>query len=137
MKFGISKCAVVSLKRGKRANVRGVELPSGESMGDPDDEGYKYLGVLEIDDILHTSMKENVRSTYLKRLKLVLKSKLNAKNLILAINTWAVSVIRYSAGILNWNKEDRDGRDRNTRQLMTMPLPGKLRRETSNMKTEK
>ena len=41
MKFGISKCAVVSLKRGKRANVRGVELPSGESMGDPDDEGYK------------------------------------------------------------------------------------------------
>ena len=43
---------------------------------------------------MHKEMKENVKTTYLKRLKLVLKSKLNSRNLINAINTWAVAVVR-------------------------------------------
>ena len=40
--------------------------------------------------------------------------------MILAINTWAVSVIRYSVGILKWNVEDKDQLDSKTRKLMTM-----------------
>ena len=41
---------------------------------------------------------------YKRRLKLVLRSKLNGKNKISAINTWAVAVIRYGAGIIGWSK---------------------------------
>ena len=39
---------------------------------------------------------------YKRRLKLVLRSKLNGK--ISAINTWAVAVIRYGAGIIDGQK---------------------------------
>ena len=37
---------------------------------------------------------------------MVLKSKQNGKNEIIAINTWAVTVFRYGAGILQWKKSE-------------------------------
>ena len=51
---------------------------------------------------------------------LILKSKLNGKNKIKAINTWAVAVLRYGAGILKWNVEEIKELDRKTRKLLTM-----------------
>ena len=45
----------------------------------------------------------------------MLKSKLNSGNLIKAINTYAVAAIRYTAGIVKWNKEGLDTLDRKTR----------------------
>ena len=42
MEFGISKCAVISLKRGKRVECSGIPLLSGESIGNPEDDDYKY-----------------------------------------------------------------------------------------------
>ena len=79
---------------------------------------YKYLGILELDDILHDKMKANIADAYFNRLGLLLKSKLNSRNLITGINSWAVPVVRYSAGILNWNKEEIDSLDRKTRKLL-------------------
>ena len=40
--------------------------------------------------------------------------------MVKAINTWAVSLMRYSAGIVEWTKADLDVTDRKTRILMTM-----------------
>ena len=40
--------------------------------------------------------------------------------MVKAINTWAVSLMRYSAGIVEWTKADIDVTDRKTRKLMTM-----------------
>ncbi len=40
--------------------------------------------------------------------------------IVKAINTWAMSLMRYSAGIVEWTKEDLDVMDRRTRKLMTM-----------------
>ena len=39
-------------------------------------------------------------------MKLLLKSELYAGNLVKGINTWAIGVVRYSAGVLDWTKED-------------------------------
>ena len=50
----------------------------------------------------------------------MLKSKLNGKNKINAINTWAVSVPRYGAGIIRWTKEELKSLDRMTRKVLTM-----------------
>ena len=36
------------------------------------------------------------------------------------INMYAVAVVRYLAGVVNWTKEDLDNLDRRTRKLMTM-----------------
>ena len=35
-----------------------------------------------------------------------MKTHLNGKNLFLALNTWAISVIRYSAAFSDWTKEE-------------------------------
>ena len=62
-------------------------------------EGYKYLGVLEADGMLHDTMKTKIGKEYLRRVRKVAQSKLNGGNLIRAINTWAVSLVRYSGGV--------------------------------------
>ena len=65
-------------------------------------------------------MKDKFRNEYFRRVKLILKSKLNGRNKIMALNTWAVSILRYDAGILKWNKNELQEMDRKTRKFMTM-----------------
>ena len=100
-----------SYEERKRSHSDGIVLSDEECILEADG-GYKYLGILELDDIMHKEMKEKVKTTYLKRLKLVLKSKLNSTNLINAINTWAVAVVPYSPGIGNRMKDEIDMLDR-------------------------
>ena len=47
-----------------------------------DGENDKYLGILEADKFLEEKMKLNVSKEYIRRLRKVLKSKLNGGNLI-------------------------------------------------------
>ena len=49
----------------------------------------------------------------------VLKSKLYGGNSIRAINSWAVPVIRYTVGIVDWTQAELEDLDRKTRKLMT------------------
>ena len=51
MEFGLDKCAVLVMKRGIKARCEGIQLPDGRMMEALDDDGYKYLGVLEGADI--------------------------------------------------------------------------------------
>ena len=46
-------------------------------------------------------MKVKIRKEYKRRIKLVLKSKLNARNKIATINTLTVPVIVYSYGVFD------------------------------------
>ena len=64
-------------------------------MKDIDETGYTYLRILETDKIKKKEMKEKFSKEYLRRLRLILRSKLNGRNKIMAANTWAVSVMRY------------------------------------------
>ena len=65
-------------------------------------------------------MKEKVQKEYYKRVRAVLKSKMNGGNVINAINIWAVATVRYGAGIINWNMGELDKIDRQTRKLLNM-----------------
>ena len=72
-----------------------------------------YLGVLQLDKIMNKEMNESIRNEYIRRVKLICKSNLNAGNFISGINAWAISVMRYSRGIVDWTKEelqDMDGK---------------------------
>ena len=121
MTFGIEKCAKISVKRGKVVRREGIKLPDGKEIKClQGEENYKYLGVLEKDDINHDKVKKNVRTEYTRRLKLILKSKLNGRNKIVAINTYAIPVVRYTAGIVKWNMEEVKEMDRKTRKQMTI-----------------
>ena len=106
MEFGIRKCSVLVLKKGKIVESDGVLLPNGERMQSVEEEGYKYLGILEVDDLQHTVMKEQFCAEYFRRLKKVLSSKLNGRNVIRVINAWAVAVMWYGAGVVNWTQTE-------------------------------
>ena len=120
MEFGIKKCGVIIMNRGKVKSTDGIELPSGEKIREIEEGGYKYLGILEYDRVKEQEMKDKFRNQYFRRTNLILKIKLNGRNKIMALNTWAVSILRYGAGIPKWNKNELQEMDRNTRKFMTM-----------------
>ena len=51
---------------------------------------------------------------------MILKSKLNSKNKIQAINTWAGALLRYRAGVINWKVDELKKMDRTMRKTLTM-----------------
>ena len=63
-------------------------------------------------------MKRKVKDVFQKRIALFMKTHLNSKNLFLALNTWAISVIRYSAAFLDWTKEETKELNRWTRKQL-------------------
>ena len=99
----------------------GIELPDGKVIKSlQEGESYKYLGILEADKFLEEKMNLNVSKEYIGRLKKVLKSKLNGGNLVCGVNTWTVSILRYSAAFVSWTKSELHTIDRKTRKLFTI-----------------
>ena len=120
MKFGIEKCATLRIEAGIKKESDGIELPSGDLIAEVEEKGYKYLGVLQECDVKHREMKALVSKEYLRRVKAVSRSKLYSNYLFRAMNSWAVSVIRYSAGILDWRVQELKDIDIKTRKILTM-----------------
>lgn len=122
MEFGLQKCAILVMKRGKTVErTHDMVMPDGgeiKAMGE--DSDYRYLGVLECDTVKNEKVKTLVCDEYKRRLRSMLKSKLNGGNLVKAINTYAASVVRYTAGIVKWTKEQLEGLDRMTRKQLTL-----------------
>ena len=77
MEFGLRKCGVVILKKGK---LDRIHLPNQKIMKEVDENGYTYLGILELHEIKEHEMKIKVTAEYSRRLRLILKSSLNSKN---------------------------------------------------------
>ena len=90
MSFRLDKCAVLEMRRGRQIGSSGIELPDDQHIGEIEEEGYKYLGILQLDKTLNTMMKGKITSEYIRRVKKLCRSKLNGGNLIDGINTWAV-----------------------------------------------
>ena len=130
MEFGILKCAMVSLQRGRKTRWEGIQLPNGEEIGEAGARGYKYLGILELDKIMCDEMKRKVKKVYQKRVKLLMKTHLNGKNLFQALNTLSISVIRYSAAFLDWTKEETKELDCWTRKRL---IAGRVLHPKSNV----
>ena len=118
MEFGIKNCAVLIMKRGKVMSSEGVEMPDGERIKAVEKNGYKYLGILEYNKTKKSKMKRNFRREYLRRTKLIMKSRLNGRNKIIAIKTWTVSLMRCGASTVKWTKSELDEIDRKTRKVM-------------------
>ena len=119
MQFGIDKCATIVVKRGKVITSDGIMLPDENRIKSMNEDcSYKYLGVLESDQVKQKEMKEKLRNEYKRRVRKVLQSKLNGRNMVQAINTWAVSSLRYSAPFIEWTREELRTMDRRMRRKM-------------------
>ena len=121
LEFGVEKCAILVVEKGKVVKSVGIELPDGKVIKSlQGGENYKYLGILEADKFLEEKMKLNVSKEYIRRIRKILKSKLNGGNLFRGVNTWAVSLLRYSAAFVSWKKSELQAIRRKTRKLFTI-----------------
>ena len=109
------------MKKGKIVNSDSIQLPNDKVIKSLEEgHSYKYLDVLEVDEVMANEMKDKVKKEYYRRVRKVLETKLNSGNVFKAINAWAVSVVRYSAAFLGWSKLQLEEIDRRTRKLLTI-----------------
>ena len=81
MEFGLDKCAKATFKRGRLTKTTDLHLDVNTVIEELDQEStYKYLGVNEGDGLQHSAMKEKIRKEYYRRVRMVLKTELNAAN---------------------------------------------------------
>ena len=64
---------------------------------------YHYLDTDESSGIQHAITKQKLKKEPVRRIKLILKTELNSKNRITAINMLAIPVNAYSFNIIDWN----------------------------------
>ena len=103
MEFGLDKCAKATFKRGKMVKSTNVVLNDNTVIKELDQENtYKYLGVNESNGIQHSTMKEKIRKECIRRVRSIMKTELNSKNRITAINALAIPVVTYSFNVVNW-----------------------------------
>ena len=64
-----------------------ISLPNEKVMKELiEGASYKYLGIIQADQIRYMEMKEKVKTEYLRRVRKVLETKLNGGNIIKEIN---------------------------------------------------
>ena len=121
MEFGIEKCAMLVMKRGKRHRTDGIELPNQDKIRTlAENDAYKYLVMLEALTLKQVQMKDKIQKEYLRRTSRQLETKFSSKNLIKGIDTWDVPLVRYSGPFLKWTKDELKQMDQRIRTLMTM-----------------
>jgi hypothetical protein len=121
VEFGLDKCAKIVFKKGKLVHSQNLVVDINKEIRRLEQgKTYKYLGIEESDGIQHQQTKERLQMEYTRRLRMTLKSELNAKNKITAIGTLTVPVLRHNFGIINWRLEKIKKIDRKTRKILTI-----------------
>ena len=118
MEFGLDKCAALTIHKGKATHTQDLTLSNNTMKELSLEESYKYLGVLQAENVKHRQVKKQTSAEYTNRVRKILKSKLNGKSTIQAINDWAVPVIRCTVVIVDWTITELEDLDRKTRKLM-------------------
>jgi hypothetical protein len=127
MTFGIEKCKTLSIVK-RKTELRNFTTEKGDTVtAMKEGDIYKYLGHMQTKQIKHAQMKQQLGGEYLQRTKSILKTKLNGKNTIKAINTYAIPVLTSSFGIVKWTLRDLDNLQIRTRALLTIYRIHRLR----------
>lgn len=71
-------------------------------------------------EIKNVETKEFLSEKYFRRMRVILKSKLNDGNIIWTINSWTVSLTRHASRIIEWKKQELQLLDRKKRKVLTM-----------------
>ena len=121
MEFGLDKCAKATFFREKLLKAKNSTLDTITIIKDLEPEkNYKYLGVPEGDGIQHSSMREKIRKECFRRVRSILRSELNARNRIDAINSLALPEVTYSFTIINCSLTEMKKVDTKIRKLLLM-----------------
>ncbi|XP_044751720.1 uncharacterized protein LOC123311715 [Coccinella septempunctata] len=116
MSFGLQKCAVIEVKRGKMVEGGNIRISDGREIAELSfGERYKYLGIQQTYEIKQRENKEGAKNELMRRVR----TQLSAKNKIEALNIWAIPSFTYTAGVLTWSKTDLQQMDRGIRTTLT------------------
>ncbi|XP_037930235.1 uncharacterized protein LOC119664965 [Teleopsis dalmanni] len=119
MKFGIEKCRKISIVRGKIVKFENFEQNESIIKDMEEDELYKYLGVSQSRRIAHKAVKDKVYSEFKGRIHKIAKTNLQGKSLIKAINTFAIPILTYCFGIIQWTTTEIQAMQRKIRTMLT------------------
>ena len=65
MQIGIDKCVMLAMKKGKMVKSDGIQLLNDKVIKSLEEgESYKYLGVLEADEVMVHEMNDKVKKEY-------------------------------------------------------------------------
>ena len=108
-------------QEGKLTSTGNIVIDVDTEIQELEQEGvHKYLGVDESDGIQQSKMKEKIRKEYYRRVRSILRTELNGRNKMEAINSLAVPVVQYSFGIIDWQISELKKIDTKTRKLLNM-----------------
>ncbi|XP_044757798.1 uncharacterized protein LOC123315955 [Coccinella septempunctata] len=120
MTLGSGKCAVVEVRRGKLVQQGSIRLGDGRSIDSLRiEDSYRYLGVQQTYEIRQQDNKQLAEEELIRRVRRILGTQLSAKNIMTAINIWAIPSFTYTAGVLSWSKTDLERIDRKFRTTLT------------------
>ena len=91
----LQKCGILTMKRQKVVRWEGIKLPNSEVMKAVKNEGYTYLGIVELDKIKENKMKEKnkeAKTSIGQELKLTGKNKIcynSNKSIDMYIQNWS------------------------------------------------
>lgn len=120
MQFGIDKCRTQNIVRGNYASAESFRTEEGEEITPLHrEEHYKYLGIHQHITIDHKKQKEEITKEFKNRVTSICGSKLNGRNIVKAINTFAIPLLIYTFGIISWSSTDLDNLDMKIRTIMT------------------
>ncbi|KAL1448298.1 hypothetical protein WDU94_008925 [Cyamophila willieti] len=120
MNLGFNKCKTLTIKHGKYVDSKNITLMNNIQFDSLEaDETYKYLGMDQTLNMKESDLKQKFKDAFHKRVQIVMKTELYAKNKIQAINAWAIPLLTYTFGIINWSMTDLENLNRIVRTTMT------------------
>jgi hypothetical protein len=119
--FGLDKCATAVLKHSKLTKSHNISVNNRTVISNTAlDEPCKYLGIEEGDGIDNNQMKDKLMKEYYHPIWQFLKTELNLKNKIKAINMLAIPFLVYSFVMVKWLRKVVEKIDWKTRNLLTI-----------------
>ena len=102
MKFGLDKCQTLNIRRGK-VEIEGdqdkvIYIYKTEPTNETDT--YRQLDTPQSTEILHTKVVKQSTTAGTQRLQKILKTHFNSKTLTKTINTYVVTYLTYSYGLM-------------------------------------
>ena len=81
MEFELEKCVKITFKIGKLTHLQNLVIDTKREIQELEQgKTYKYLKMEESEGIQHQQMNERLKQEYSRRLRMILKSELNARN---------------------------------------------------------
>ncbi|KAG0437890.1 LINE-1 reverse transcriptase like protein [Dictyocoela muelleri] len=90
-----------------------------ENEDEINDNVNKYLGIREFENLVDVSNYESIENKILKRIEKLCKTRLSARNLIIAINEYGISMMNYYVGLIKFEEKWLNDLDQKIRLILS------------------